>query len=57
MPTGGINLENINEFQKAGAVAFGIGSALVDTKHEVTKEYLRQLTDKACKFVQAISNS
>ncbi len=57
MPTGGINLENINEFQKAGAVAFGIGSALVDTKHKVSKEYLQQLTDKARKFVQAVSNS
>ncbi|MBA2562879.1 MAG: bifunctional 4-hydroxy-2-oxoglutarate aldolase/2-dehydro-3-deoxy-phosphogluconate aldolase [Chitinophagaceae bacterium] len=57
MPTGGINLENINEFQKAGAVAFGIGSALVDTKHKVTEEYLQQLTDKARKFVQAVSNS
>src|SRR6186713_2438017 len=29
MPTGGVNLENIRDFQKAGAVAFGIGSALV----------------------------
>jgi 2-dehydro-3-deoxyphosphogluconate aldolase/(4S)-4-hydroxy-2-oxoglutarate aldolase len=57
MPTGGINLQNINEFQKAGAVAFGIGGALIDTKHEVTKEYLQQVTDKARKFVQAISNS
>ena len=57
MPTGGINLENIREFQKAGAVAFGIGSALVDTNHEVTKEYLQQLTDKARQFVEAVSNS
>ncbi len=57
MPTGGINLENINEFQKAGAVAFGIGSALIDTKRKVTEEYLQQLTDKARKFVQAVSNS
>ena len=56
MPTGGINLENIIEFQKAGAVAFGIGSALVDTKHEATNEYLQQLTDKARKFVKAVSN-
>ena len=31
LPTGGINLENIKEFQKAGAVGFGIGSSLVDT--------------------------
>jgi 2-dehydro-3-deoxyphosphogluconate aldolase/(4S)-4-hydroxy-2-oxoglutarate aldolase len=57
MPTGGINLENINEFQKTGAVAFGIGSALVDTKHEITKEYLQQLTLKAHKYVETVNNS
>ncbi len=56
MPTGGINLENINEFQKTGAVAFGIGSALVDTKHEITKEYLQQLTLKAQKYVEKVNN-
>ncbi len=37
MPTGGISLENIFEFQKTGAVAFGIGTALVDTKKKITK--------------------
>jgi 2-dehydro-3-deoxyphosphogluconate aldolase/(4S)-4-hydroxy-2-oxoglutarate aldolase len=55
MPTGGINLENISEFQKAGAVAFGIGTSLVDTKKEVTEEYLKQITENARKFVQAVS--
>lgn len=56
MPTGGVNLDNIQEFQKAGAVAFGIGSALVNTKQKVTDEYLKELTGKAQKFVQAIAN-
>ena len=56
LPTGGVNLENINEFKKAGAVGFGIGSALVDTKKEVTPEYLTELTQQAWKFVQAINN-
>ncbi len=55
MPTGGVHLENITDFQKAGAVAFGIGSALVDGKQEVTKEYLKQISYKAAKFVEAIS--
>ena len=54
MPTGGINLENIQEFQKAGAVAFGIGTALVDTKQKITNEYLGQLTERAKKFAQAV---
>jgi 2-dehydro-3-deoxyphosphogluconate aldolase/(4S)-4-hydroxy-2-oxoglutarate aldolase len=56
MPTGGINLDNIGSFQKAGAVAFGIGNALVNTKQEVTDEYLLQLTKLAEKFVSAISH-
>ena len=55
MPTGGITLENISEFKKAGANAFGIGTSLVDTKKKVTKEYLKQVTENANKFVQAIS--
>jgi 2-dehydro-3-deoxyphosphogluconate aldolase / (4S)-4-hydroxy-2-oxoglutarate aldolase len=56
LPTGGVNLENIGEFKKAGAVGFGIGSALVDTKKEVTEQYLIELTEKARQFVQAIAN-
>jgi 2-dehydro-3-deoxyphosphogluconate aldolase/(4S)-4-hydroxy-2-oxoglutarate aldolase len=57
MPTGGVSIDNIKDFQKAGAVAFGIGSALVDGKQAVTKEYLQQLSDKAAKFVEAVSNT
>jgi len=55
MPTGGINLENILEFKNAGAVAFGVGTALVDTKRKITGEYLKQITENACRFVQAVS--
>jgi 2-dehydro-3-deoxyphosphogluconate aldolase/(4S)-4-hydroxy-2-oxoglutarate aldolase len=55
MPTGGVNLDNISEFQKAGGVAFGIASALVDTKRAVTDEYLEELTEKAMRFVQAVN--
>lgn len=56
LPTGGINIENIKEYKKAGAAGFGIGSALVDTKKEINEEYLLQLTNKAQRFVEAISN-
>jgi 2-dehydro-3-deoxyphosphogluconate aldolase/(4S)-4-hydroxy-2-oxoglutarate aldolase len=56
MPTGGITLENIKEFQKAGAVAFGIGTALVNTKEKITDQYLEQLTERAGQFVQAIAS-
>lgn len=57
MPTGGVSLENIRDFQKAGAVAFGLGSALVDTKQAVTDEYLAQLTAKTRQFVQAVGGA
>jgi len=55
MPTGGITPENISEFKRVGAVAFGIGTSLVDVKHKITDEYLNRVTENAHKFVQAIS--
>jgi 2-dehydro-3-deoxyphosphogluconate aldolase/(4S)-4-hydroxy-2-oxoglutarate aldolase len=55
MPTGGVKLDNIREFQQAGAAAYGLGSSLVDTSQPVSEEYLRQLTRKAQQFVQAIA--
>ena len=45
MPTGGITADNIGEFVKAGAVAFGIGSALVDTKKPASVEHLKQIME------------
>ncbi len=56
LPTGGVTLENIKEFKKAGAVGFGIGSALVNTKEEVTSEYLTKLTAKGQEFVKAVNS-
>ena len=53
MPTGGVSLENIKDFAAAGAVAFGLGSALVDTRQAVTDEYLKQLTARTRQFVAA----
>lgn len=54
MPTGGINLENIGEFQKAGAVAFGIGTALVNTKEKITTDYLKKITAVAELFTKSV---
>lgn len=56
MPTGGVTLDNIRGFAAAGAAAFGLGSALVDTKQAVTDEYLAQLTEKARAFVAAVAS-
>ena len=54
MPTGGVNLENIRQFQKAGAAAFGIGSALVSPVDKLTPSYLHDLTTNAAAYVAAI---
>ena len=50
MPTGGVTLENIRSFQVAGAVAFGIGSAMVDAGREVDEKYLEEVRITAEKF-------
>ena len=55
MPTGGIDAENIKEFAAAGAVAFGIGSALTDSKAGITTNYLQLLTAKAQRLIAALN--
>lgn len=55
MPTGGITLQNIQEFKKAGAVAFGIGGSLVDAKHAISEEYLQKISDTAKQFIQLVN--
>ncbi|HEU5140156.1 MAG TPA: bifunctional 4-hydroxy-2-oxoglutarate aldolase/2-dehydro-3-deoxy-phosphogluconate aldolase [Bacillales bacterium] len=55
MPTGGVNLDNIREYFQNGAVAAGLGSALVDTKKPVNESTLKELTEKASQFRAKIS--
>src|SRR5690606_25746634 len=55
LPTGGITSDNIREFKQAGAVGFGIGSSLVNTRREITDSYLGDMTIAARKFVDAIT--
>lgn len=50
MPTGGITVENIKSFKDAGAVAFGIGSALVNAK-EINLETIKL---SAAKFIAVL---
>lgn len=54
MPTGSVNLENIKQYSDSGAAAFGIGSALVNTKAIIDDNYLNALTKKAAQFVAAV---
>ncbi|GFP77193.1 bifunctional 4-hydroxy-2-oxoglutarate aldolase/2-dehydro-3-deoxy-phosphogluconate aldolase [Clostridium fungisolvens] len=51
MPTGGVNLDNIKDWVKAGAVAVGTGSDL--TKGAKTGDY-ELVTETAEKFVEAL---
>lgn len=57
MPTGGINLDNIVDFQKAGAIAFGVGKGLVKPVAKFDDQYLKEITDRARQFTQVLSNS
>ncbi|MEW5865297.1 MAG: bifunctional 4-hydroxy-2-oxoglutarate aldolase/2-dehydro-3-deoxy-phosphogluconate aldolase [Bacillota bacterium] len=51
-PTGGVTLENLGEFLKAGAVFVGVGTALVDKKL-VAEENWVGLSELAAKYVEA----
>jgi 2-dehydro-3-deoxyphosphogluconate aldolase/(4S)-4-hydroxy-2-oxoglutarate aldolase len=54
MPTGGVNLHNIREFRAAGAVAYGIGSALVPGGQETNTEELDILKLRAIEYTKLL---
>ncbi|HTR31111.1 MAG TPA: bifunctional 4-hydroxy-2-oxoglutarate aldolase/2-dehydro-3-deoxy-phosphogluconate aldolase [Puia sp.] len=54
MPTGGVNLHNIREFRAAGAVAYGIGSALVPAGQETNTEALERLRLRAIEYTKML---
>ncbi|RXJ02067.1 bifunctional 4-hydroxy-2-oxoglutarate aldolase/2-dehydro-3-deoxy-phosphogluconate aldolase [Anaerobacillus alkaliphilus] len=54
MPTGGIDLTNVGSYIKAGAVAAGVGSTLVNTKETIDEEYCAKLTERAQQFVNEV---
>lgn len=53
LPVGGVNLENTLAFIKAGAVAVGVGTSLVDKKAVSQRNY-EAITEKAKKFLDAV---
>jgi 2-dehydro-3-deoxyphosphogluconate aldolase/(4S)-4-hydroxy-2-oxoglutarate aldolase len=55
MPTGGVNLDNVNDYFKAGAVAVGLGGALVNAKREINSDYLTEITETASQFMNKIN--
>ncbi len=54
MPTGGVSLENAGEWIKAGAVAIGVGTALVDSKAVASGDFAA-ITTRAEAFVGAVA--
>jgi 2-dehydro-3-deoxyphosphogluconate aldolase/(4S)-4-hydroxy-2-oxoglutarate aldolase len=53
MPTGGVTLANAGEWIKAGAVAIGVGTALVDTKAVDAGDF-KQITANARHLVESV---
>ncbi|RLL43858.1 bifunctional 4-hydroxy-2-oxoglutarate aldolase/2-dehydro-3-deoxy-phosphogluconate aldolase [Oceanobacillus piezotolerans] len=56
MPTGGISVENLQDYLKAGAVAAGIGGSLVNAKKLNSEEDYANLTKKAKQFSALAGN-
>jgi 2-dehydro-3-deoxyphosphogluconate aldolase / (4S)-4-hydroxy-2-oxoglutarate aldolase len=53
MPTGGVSLANAGEWIKAGAVALGVGTSLVDAK-AVAAGNFAQIASNARHFIEAV---
>ena len=56
MPTGGVSIDNVGDWLRAGAVAVGIGSALVDAKAISAKQY-NVIADNARRLVANVKNA
>jgi 2-dehydro-3-deoxyphosphogluconate aldolase / (4S)-4-hydroxy-2-oxoglutarate aldolase len=54
MPTGGVTLENVGDWIRAGAVAVGVGTALLERKAIETGDYAA-VTARATRFVEAVA--
>ncbi len=55
-PTGGVSLENVGAFIRAGAVAVGVGSALI-SKDALRSGDLAPLTARAAAFLKAVAEA
>ncbi|ELK46594.1 bifunctional 4-hydroxy-2-oxoglutarate aldolase/2-dehydro-3-deoxy-phosphogluconate aldolase [Halobacillus sp. ACCC02827] len=56
MPTGGVDLSNVREYFDKGAVAAGLGSSLVPSNKTMDETALRELTETARQFSEAIKD-
>ena len=56
MPTGGVNLETLKDFVKAGACAVGLGSQLVE-KEAVERGDFERIRDLASQYVEKMKHA
>jgi 2-dehydro-3-deoxyphosphogluconate aldolase/(4S)-4-hydroxy-2-oxoglutarate aldolase len=56
LPTGGVTLENVAQFIKAGAVAVAAGSNIIDKK-AVSSGKFEVITENSRKFLEAVRNA
>ena len=56
MPTGGVSIENADEWIRAGAVAVGVGSALLDARAIAAGDYA-SITEKARRIVANVQDA
>lgn len=56
MPTGGVTLDNGGDWIRAGAVAVGVGSALLD-KNAIAEGDFGRLTDNAARLVASVNSA
>ncbi len=56
IPTGGVTADTVADFHRAGAVAFGVGSALVKNV-VVTPQELSALTERAAALTRALEKA
>jgi 2-dehydro-3-deoxyphosphogluconate aldolase/(4S)-4-hydroxy-2-oxoglutarate aldolase len=56
IPTGGVNLETVGDFLKAGCAAVGVGSELVDAKTVTARDY-KSITKRARQFREAVTTA
>jgi 2-dehydro-3-deoxyphosphogluconate aldolase/(4S)-4-hydroxy-2-oxoglutarate aldolase len=54
MPTGGVSIDNVGDWLRAGAVAVGVGSAVVDTKAIAAKQF-HVIADNARRMVANVA--
>jgi 2-dehydro-3-deoxyphosphogluconate aldolase/(4S)-4-hydroxy-2-oxoglutarate aldolase len=56
VPTGGVNLQNVGDFFRAGAAAVGVGGELIDKKALAEKNF-GLIAETARKFLDEVRKS